>query len=158
MARHSKQALEIKEKAGKLFYDILDEEIRYRTLDYLVRYYLTNSFNGNGYKDISLPADYFSFLDLNGKENSNYFGLDRIDFIKDLVILLQFRNTTERHTFFDIYPRKNDQSIKIDYFRNQAIYICSQTNGITRDLCLYFFALYNLDWVPSKANEIYAWR
>ncbi|MBA4411669.1 MAG: hypothetical protein C0397_19915, partial [Odoribacter sp.] len=79
----------------------------------------------------------------------------RIGFIRILAFYLQFQNPLDRKTFLDIYDHKEDAKINDAYFKNQASYICSQTKGITRDLCLHFFALYNLDMLPSKSKEIY---
>ena len=56
----------------------------------------------------------------------------------------------------EIYLNKRKTKINDAYFKNQAVYISNQTKGITRDLCLHFFALYNLEKVPEKSDEIYA--
>lgn len=90
-------------------------------------------------------------------EDKAFFVEDRIDFIQELQFFLAFQNSNERVTFLAISQRNNEHAkINDDYFKNQAAYIYSQTKGITRDLCLHFFAMYNIEKVPSKSNEIYA--
>lgn len=146
-----------KVKAGKLFYRILEEEIKYRTLEDLMLYWSENVFHGcNKLKDIELPKDYFSLLEKYQMDNHDFFVGGRIGFIRSLEFYLQFQNPRERETFLDIYEHKETAKIKADYFNNQANYLYSQSNGITRDLMLHFFALYNLDKVPSKSKDIYA--
>ena len=145
------------QSAGSLFYDILNSEINYRTLDDLMRFWWLKPLeNGMKFEDIILPANYFSFLENHNMDNKDFFVENRIDFIKELQFFLQFQNSNERTTFLEIYQNKNKTKMNDKYFRNQADYIDSQTKGITRDLCLHFFALYNLGKVPGKSDEIYA--
>lgn len=146
-----------KEKAGKLYYSILEEEIKYRTLEDLMQYWGENPYqNGKELKDSELPKEYFSFLENYRMDNQDFFVEGKIGFIRSLQFYLQFQNPLEREPFLDIYKHKEGAKIKDDYFKNQASYILSQTKGITRDLSLNFFALYNLDKIPSKSKEIYS--
>jgi len=146
-----------KEHAGKLYYKILEAEIKYKTLDDLMQYWLGNPYlNGKELKDSELPKEYFSFLKTYPMNNQDFFVEGKIGFIRSLQFYLQFANTAEREPFLDIRKHKEDAIINDGYFKNQAAYICKQTEGIARDLCLYFFALYNLDMVSSKSKEIYA--
>jgi len=145
------------QSAGSLFYDILNSEINYRTLDDLMRFWWAKPLeNSMKIEDISLPENYFSFLENYKMDNNDFFVENRIDFIKELQFFLQFQNSNERKTFIEIYQNKKKTKINDTYFKNQAVYIRSQTKGITRDLCLHFFALYNLGKVPEKSDEIYA--
>lgn len=146
-----------KEKAGKLFYSILEEEIKYRTLEDLMQYWVENPYqNGKELKDSELSKGYFSFLENHRMDNQDFFVEGKIGFIRSLQFYLQFQNSLERETFLDIYKHKDAAKIEDDYFKNQAAYIHSQTRGITHDLSLNFFALYNLDKIPSKSKEIYS--
>jgi len=146
-----------KEKVGKLYYSILEEEIKYRTLEDLMQYWGENPYqNGKKLKDSELPKEYFSFLENYRMDNQDFFVEGKIGFIRSLQFYLQFQNLHERETFLDIYEHKEAAKIRDDYFKNQASYIYSQTKGITRDLSLNFFALYNLDKIPSKSKEIYS--
>lgn len=145
------------QNAGNLFYNILNAEISYRTLDDLMRYWWLNPVeNGKKFEEIILPANYFSFLENYKMDNIDFYVENRIDFIMELQFFLQFQNPNERTTFIDIYQSKGKAKINDEYFKNQAIYISRQTKGITRDLCLHFFALYNLGKVPDQSDKIYA--
>jgi thiol-disulfide isomerase/thioredoxin len=146
-----------KENAGDLFYNILNEEIKYRTLDDLMRYWWLNPLeNRMKFTDVILPDNYFLFLDNYKMDNKDFYVEQRIDFIKELQFFLQFQNYSERKTFSDIYQnRKNKAKISDEYFRIQAINISRKTKGITRDLSLHFFALYNLDKVPEQSDQIF---
>lgn len=144
-------------EAGKLFYEILNAEINYRTLDGLLRYWWVNPLeNGVSFKDIVLPSGYFSFLEEYEMNDKDFFVMNRIDFIRELQFLLQFQNSVERETFLDIHQNKETAKISDEYFKNQAAYIDSQTWGITRDLSLCSFAFYNMEKVPQKSNSVYS--
>lgn len=143
--------------AGDLFYEILNSEIKYRTLDDLMRYWWIKPLeNGKKMEDIVLPENYFTFLNNYEMENKDFFVSNRLDFIKELQFLLQFQNTSEHETFIDIYKNKAKAQVSNKYFQRQAIYISNHSKGITRDLCLNFFALYSLKNIPEKSTEIYA--
>ncbi len=143
--------------AGSLFYEILNAEINYRTLYDLMRYWWLNPLvNGGKMENVNLPEDYFSFLKEYEMENKDFFVLHRLDFIKELQCFLQFQNSDMRKTFIDIYQNKENAQVNAEYFDRQALYINNQTQGITRDLCLHFSALYNLGKIPEKSTEIYA--
>jgi thiol-disulfide isomerase/thioredoxin len=142
--------------AGTLFYEILNAEIKYRTLDDLMRYWWINPLeNGVTMENVVLNENYFTFLKEYEMENKDFFVVNRLDFIKELQFFLQFQNQNERKTFLDIYKNREIAKVNNEYFNEQANYIFNQTKGITRDLCLYFFALYNLKSIPAKSTEIY---
>jgi thiol-disulfide isomerase/thioredoxin len=143
--------------AGTLFYEILNSEINYRTLDDLMRYWWVNPLeNEVKMENVVLNENYFTFLKEYEMENKDFFVVNRLDFIKELQFFLQFQNQKERKTFIDIYQNKEIAQVNNEYFNEQANYIFNQTKGITRDLCLHFFALYNLKSIPEKSTEIYA--
>lgn len=143
--------------AGDLFYEILNSEIKYKTLKDLMRYWWIKPFeSGQKMEDIVLPNGYFTFLSDYEMDNKDFFEVNRLAFIKELQFFLQFQNTVEHETFVDIYQNERGAQVNNDYFNCQAVYISDHTKGITRDLCLHFFALYNLQKIPEKSAEIYA--
>jgi thiol-disulfide isomerase/thioredoxin len=145
-----------KQNAGKLFYDVLKSEIKYRCLEDVTRYYWQNPFeNGIGFEDIKLTQNYFSFLTECEMDNHNFFVGRRVEFIKALQFSLSLSNIKERKTLLDIRKNKGKAEISNGYFTNQATYLSRYTKGISRDLCLYNFALSNLKIVPAKSQEIY---
>jgi len=139
-----------------LFYNILRSELKYKSFENLLSYaYLNPMLNGDQTNILDLPESYYSFLEREDNFNSDYFTQRRSDFIHSLVTFLYFKNTSERQTYLAMRRNWKNAKIEPSYIKNQVSYIEKQTIGVTRDLCLQYFALDHFNSFPELADCIY---
>ena len=144
-------------EAGQLFYKILGDEIKYKTLEDIFRYWWLNAYeNDKKLEDVKIPSEYYDIVNSLQMDDMDFSVYSRIDFIKELTFFLSFSNKNEASTFHEIYKNREKAQFNNEYFSNQAKYIKTQTNGITRDLCLYFWGLNNLEYYPQKSDTIFS--
>ena len=142
--------------ADALFYNILYSELKYENFENLLSYaFLQPLLNGDRANILDLPESYYSFMKSEDHFNSDYYTQRRSDYIHILVALLNFKNTSERQTYLDMRKNRKNAKVEPSYIANQASYIEKETKGLTRDLCLQYFALNHFDSFPELGDCIY---
>ncbi|MRT93595.1 TlpA disulfide reductase family protein [Ancylomarina sp. 16SWW S1-10-2] len=142
--------------ANSLFYSILRSELKYKCFEDLLSYsYLQPFMNGDRINVLDLPESYYSFLEREDDFNTNYFTRGRLDYIHGLVSYLNHKNILERQNYLEMRKDWKNAEVKPSYIKNQISYIAQETVGITRDLCLQYFALDYFNSFPELGDCIY---
>ncbi len=142
--------------ANALFYNILYSELKYRCFEDLLSYaYLQPFLNGDRTNVLDLPESYYSFLEREDNLNLDYHTQGRSYFIHNLIAYLSFKNVSGRQSYLNMRKNWKNAKVEASYIKNQVSYIEKETKGITRDLCLQYFALNHFDSFPDLGDCIY---